>query len=306
MATESIPRRDAPPLKAVWGVVRDTVSDWITHNASSLGAALAFYTLFSIAPILVIAMAVAGSVFGPNVAETQVLDQMRGLLGDAGAKAVQSLLASAHQSGLKGIAAAIGVVTLLIGATSVFGELQKTLDYIWKSPEKSSVAWWRILRSRILSVGLILGVGFLLMVSLVVSAALSALGAWFQTFLVQWSVILPALDLVLSLGLATVLFAMIYKFVPREDIAWGDVWIGGLVTACLFTVGKQLIGLYLGRSSLSSAYGAAGSVMVLLLWIYYSAQIFLLGAEFTHVFTYALGSRSQRRARPVRRKHQAA
>jgi membrane protein len=306
MATESIPRRDAAPLKVVWGVVRDTISDWIAHNASSLGAALAFYTLFSIAPILVIAMAVAGSVFGPNDAETQVLDQMRGLLGDAGAKAVQSLLASAHQSGLKGIAAAIGIVTLLIGATSVFGELQNTLDYIWKSPKKSSVAWWRILRSRILSVGLILGVGFLLMVSLVVSAALSALGAWFQTFLVQWSVILPALDLVLSLGLTTVLFAMIYKFVPREAIAWGDVWIGGLVTACLFTVGKQLIGLYLGRSSLSSAYGAAGSIMVLLLWIYYSAQIFLLGAEFTHVFTYALGSRSQRRAGPVRRKRQAA
>jgi membrane protein len=306
MATESVPRRDAAPLKVVWGIARDTISDWITHNASSLGAALAFYTLFSIAPILVIAMAVAGSFFGPNDAETQVLDQMRGLLGDAGAKAVQSLLASAHQSGLKGIAAAIGIVSLLIGATSVFGELQNTLDYIWKSPKKSSVAWWRILRSRILSVGLILGVGFLLMVSLVVSAALSALGAWFQTFLVQWSVILPALDLVLSLGLTTVLFAMIYKFVPREAIAWGDVWIGGLVTACLFTVGKQLIGLYLGRSSLSSAYGAAGSIMVLLLWIYYSAQIFLLGAEFTHVFTYALGSRSHRRARPVRRKRQAA
>jgi membrane protein len=306
MATESIPRRDAIPLKVIWGVARDTVSDWITHNASSLGAALAFYTLFSIAPILVIAMAVAGSVFGPNVAETQVLDQMRGLLGEAGAKAVQGLLASAHESGLKGIAAAIGVVTLLIGATSVFGELQNTLDYIWKSPKKSSVAWWRILRSRILSVGLILGVGFLLLVSLIVSAALTAVGAWFQSYLVQWSVILPALDLVLSLGLTTVLFAMIYKYVPREDLAWGDVWIGGLVTACLFTVGKLLIGLYLGRSSLSSAYGAAGSVMVLLLWIYYSAQIFLLGAEFTHVFTYALGSRSQRRVRPVRRKHQAA
>jgi membrane protein len=304
--TESIPRRDAPPLKVVWGIARDTVSAWITHNASSLGAALAFYTLFSIAPILVIAMAVAGSVFGPNVAETQVLDEMRGLLGEAGAQAVQSLLASAHQSGLKGIAAAIGIVTLLIGATSVFGELQNTLDYIWKSPKKSSVAWWRILRARILSVGLILGVGFLLMVSLIVSAALAALGAWLQTFLVQWSVILPALDLVLSLGLTTVLFAMIYKYVPREELAWGDVWIGGLVTACLFTVGKLLIGLYLGRSSLSSAYGAAGSIMVLLLWIYYSAQIFLLGAEFTHVFTYALGSRSQRRGRPVRRKQKAA
>jgi membrane protein len=306
MATASIPRRDAPPLKVVWGVVSDTISDWITHNASSLGAALAFYTLFSIAPILVIAMAVAGSVFGPNAAETRVLGEMRELLGDAGANAVQGLLASAHQSGLKGIAAAIGIVTLLVGATSVFGELQNTLDYIWKSPKKSSVAWWRILRSRILSVGLILGVGFLLMVSLIVSAALAALGAWLGTFLVQWSVILPALDLVLSLGLTTVLFAMIYKYVPREDIAWGDVWIGGLVTACLFTVGKLLIGLYLGRSSLSSAYGAAGSIMVLLLWIYYSAQIFLLGAEFTHVFTYALGSRSQRRHRPVGGKHKAA
>jgi membrane protein len=238
-------------------------------------------------------MAVAGSIFGPHVAEAHVLDQMRALLGEAGAAAVQSLLSSAHQSGLKGVAAAIGVVTLLVGATSVFGELQNTLDYIWKSPQKDSVAWWRILRSRILSVGLILGVGFLLMVSLLISAALAALGAWLGTFMVRWNVILPAVDLLLSLGLATVLFAMIYKYVPREEIAWGDVWIGGLVTACLFSVGKLLIGLYLGRSSFSSAYGAAGSIMVLLLWIYYSAQIFLLGAEFTHVFTYALGSRSR-------------
>jgi membrane protein len=272
-------------------IARDTVSAWISHNASSLGAALSFYTLFSIAPILVIAMAVAGAVFGPHVAETRVLDEMRGLLGESGAAALQGLLASAHQSGLKGFAAAIGVITLLVGATSVFGELQNTLDYIWKSPKKDSVAWWRILRSRIFSVGLILGVGFLLLVSLLISAALAALGAWFGTFLAQWSVILPALDLVLSLGLVTVLFAMIYKYVPREHVAWGDVWIGGLVTACLFTVGKLLIGLYLGRSSLSSAYGAAGSVMVLLLWIYYSAQIFLLGAEFTHVFAYTVGSR---------------
>jgi membrane protein len=272
-------------------VARDTVAAWIKHNASSLGAALSFYTLFSIAPILVIAMSVAGYVFGENVAEKRVLDEMRGLLGDAGAKAVQSLLASAHQSGLKGVAAVIGVVTLLVGATSVFGELQNTLDYIWKSPEKHPVAWWRIVRSRVLSVGLILGVGFLLLVSLVISAALAAFGAWFGSYLAQWSVILPAIDLILSLALTTVLFAMIFKYVPREKLAWGDVWIGGMVTACLFTVGKLLIGLYLGRSSLSSAYGAAGSIMVLLLWIYYSAQIFLLGAEFTRVFTYALGSR---------------
>lgn len=283
----------------MWDVVRDTISEWIKHNASSLGAALAFYTLFSIAPILVIAMAVAGSIFGAHVAETHVLDQMRALLGTAGAAAVQSLLASAHKSGLRGVAAAVGVVTLLVGATSVFGELQNTLDYIWRTPDKDGVAWWRILRSRILSIGLILGVGFLLMVSLLASAALAAVGAWLGAFMVQWSVILPAVDLVLSLGLTTVLFALIYKYVPREHIAWGDVWIGGFVTACLFSVGKLLIGQYLGRSSLSSAYGAVGSIMVLLLWIYYSAQIFLLGAEFTHVFAYRLGSRS-RLARPLR------
>src|ERR1700722_490605 len=224
MVTESISHAPGV-LQVMWDICRDTVFAWIKHNASSLGAALAFYTLFSIAPILVIAMAAAGSLFGPHAAEAHVLDQMRDLRGEAGAAAVQSLLSSAHQSGLKGMAAAIGVVTLLVGATSVFGELQNTLDYIWKSPQKSSVAWWRILRSRMLSVGLILGVGFLLMVSLLISAALAPLGAWLGTFMLQWSVILPAIDLILSLVLTTVLFAMIYKYVPREKLAWGDVWI---------------------------------------------------------------------------------
>jgi membrane protein len=298
MSAEAANSRRTSRIHMLWWIARDTVSAWIDHNASSLGAALAFYTLFSIAPILVIAMAVAGYVFGPHVAEAHVLGEMRALLGDAGAAAVQSLLASAQQSAIRGIAAAVGIITLLLGATSVFGELQHTLDYIWKSPpRKDSVAWWRILRSRILSVGLILGVGFLLMVSLLASAALAALGAWLGSFMVHWVVLLPVFDLALSLGLSTVLFAMIYKFVPREEIAWGDVWTGGLVTACLFTLGKLLIGLYLGRSSLSSAYGAAGSIMVLLLWIYYSAQIFLLGAEFTRSYTYARGSRSKQRPR---------
>jgi len=294
MSSLPITLRRALPVSKLIHLVRDSVAAWLQHNASSLGAALAFYTLFSVAPVLVIAVAIAGYVFGPTVAETHVLQQMQALLGDAGAAAVQGLLTSAHQSERKGVAAALGVITLLVGATGVFGELQNTLDYIWKSPRKDSVAWWRMLRSRILSLGLILGVGFLLLVSLLASAALAALGAWLGTFMVQWNVILPAFDLILSLGLSTVLFAMIYKYVPREEIDWGDVWIGGIVTACLFTIGKLLIGLYLGRSSLSSAYGAAGSIMVLLLWIYYSAQIFLLGAEFTRVFTYAHGSRSAR------------
>jgi membrane protein len=273
-------------------IVQSTVSSWLDHNASSLGAALAYYTLFSIAPILVIAMAVAGAVFGSDVAETQVLNQMQGLLGDAGAAAVRGLLASAQRSHANGIAAAISVITLLVGATSVFGELQKTLDQIWGAPARDkTVAWWRVLRSRLLSVGLIMGVGFLLMVSLLASAALAGLGDWLRTYMMHWNVVLPALDLLLSMVLSTCLFAMIYKYVPRESIAWGDVWVGGFVTAVLFSVGKSLIGLYLGRSSLSTAYGAAGSVMVLLLWIYYSAQIFLFGAEFTHVFAYARGSR---------------
>jgi membrane protein len=267
----------------------------LDHKASSLGAALAYYTLFSIAPILVIAVAVAGYVFGSQTAENEVLSQMQGLLGDAGAAALRNLLTSAQQSEARGLAAVVSVVTLLIGATSVFGELQNTLDQIWGTPARDqTVAWWRLLRSRLLSVGLILGVGFLLLVSLLASAALAGLGTWLSSYMMHWNVVLPALDLFLSVALATLLFAMIYKYVPRESIAWSDVWVGGFVTAVLFTVGKILIGLYLGRSSISSAYGAAGSVMVLLLWIYYSAQIFLLGAEFTHVYAYTHGSRRDR------------
>ena len=293
------------PIGKVLGVARNSLLAWVDHNASSLGAALAYYTLFSVAPVLVIAVAVAGYVFGAQNAETHLLAQMQGLLGDAGANAVKTLLQSAHQSPVRGLAAAVSIVTLLIGATSVFGELQNTLDLIWRSPQRDpAVAWWRLVRSRLLSFGLILGVGFLLMVSLIASAALAAVGDWLRTFITEWSVVLPALDLLLSLGMTTLLFALIYKFVPRERIAWGDVWIGGFVTAALFTVGKFLIGLYLGRSSLSSAYGAAGSVMVLLLWIYYSAQIFLLGAEFTHEFAYLHGSR--RNQPPLRERPRAA
>jgi len=293
MATESLLLPHATRPQQIWVLTRDSVNAWLDHNASSLGASLAYYTLFSIAPILVIAVAVAGYVFGSHVAETQVLGQMQALIGDAGAEALRGLLASAQKSQARGLAAVVSVITLLIGATSVFGELQKTLDQIWGAPVRDeTVAWWRVLRSRLLSVGLILGVGFLLMVSLLVSAALAALGMWLNTFVVTLHVILPALDLTLSIALTTLLFAMIYKYVPRESIAWSDVWVGGFVTAVLFTIGKALIGLYLGRSSVSSAYGAAGSVMVLLLWIYYSAQIFLLGAEFTHVFAYTHGSRS--------------
>jgi len=255
-----------------------------------MGAALAFYTLFSVAPILIIALAVAGYIFGPHTAESDLLSQLRALTGNAGADALRSLLSSARYSDQRGMAAAVGLVTVLIGATSVFGELQHALDVVWNSARRREGGWWELLRRRLLSFGMVLGVGFLLLVSLIASALLAAFGGWLQSRLVELSVVLPLLDVTLSFAMTVLLFAMIYKYVPRERIAWRDVWVGAAVTAALFAIGKSLIGIYLGRSSFSSAYGAAGSLIVLLLWIYYSAQIFLLGAEFTRAFAYAHGS----------------
>jgi membrane protein len=276
----------------LWSIARQTVAAWIDHRDSSTGAALAFYTLFAIAPILIIAMAIAGLLMGADVAQAHILDQMQALLGDTGAAAVRTLLTSATFEHRSGFAAVAGLITLLVGATSVFNELEETLNRIWKTPSRDKPdGWWRFLRTRVLSFGLILGVGFLLLVSLIASAALAAFGSWLGSFLPGGGVILSILDLVLGFGMATVLFAMIFKYVPRETITWGDVWIGAVVTACLFTAGKACIGIYLGRNAVTSAYGAAGSFVVLLLWVYYSAQIFLFGAEFTRIFAYAYGSR---------------
>jgi membrane protein len=272
------------------------VSAWFDHNASSLGAALAYYTLFSVAPILIIAVAIAGYVFGPDTAQAQVFAQLQALIGDAGAKAIGDLVSNAHYSDKKGLAAAVGVVTLVVGATSVFGELQNALDRVWQTPpEQKPVGWWRFARGRVLSIGMVLGVGFLLLVSLVASAGLAAFGGWLGVFLPQLQIVLPVLDLILSFAMTVLLFGLIYKYVPRETIPWSDVWIGAAVTALMFTVGKSLIGIYIGKSSFNSAYGAAGSLIVLLVWIFYSAQIFLLGAEFTRVFAYEHGSRSRSR-----------
>ncbi len=284
-----------PGPRGILSICIQSINAWVDHNASSLGAALAYYTVFSVAPILIIAVAIAGYVFGAESAQTQVLAQLQALIGDAGAAAVRDLVQNAHYSDKKGLAAALGVVTLIVGASSVFGELQNALERIWQTPKPvKEPGWWRFFRGRVLSIGMVLGVGFLLLVSLVGSAALAALGGWLGHFLPQLEILLPMLDLLLSFAMGVVLFAMIYKYVPRDSISWGDVWIGATVTALLFTIGKTLIGFYLGKSSFNSAYGAAGSLIVLLLWIYYSAQIFLLGAEFTRVFAYEYGSRSTR------------
>ncbi len=278
-------------VRDIGSIATKSVSAWLTHNASSMGAALAFYTLFSVAPILIIALSIAGYLFGPHTAEAELLGELHALTGSAGADAVHNLLVTAHYSDQKGLAAAVGVITLLVGATSVFGELQHALDQIWGTPSRKRTAWWEFLRTRLLSFGMVLGVGFLLLVSLIVSAALAAFDGWLEMRVAALHIVLPLLDLGVSFVMAVLLFAMIYKYVPRESIAWRDVWIGAAVTALLFSIGKSLIGLYLGRSTFNSAYGAAGSLIVLLLWIYYSAQIFLLGAEFTRVFAYERGSR---------------
>jgi membrane protein len=271
-----------------------SASAWVDDSASSLGAALAFYTLFSVAPILIIALSVAGYFFGAHTAETELLVQLRDLIGDAGAEAVRGVLASAQYSDKKGMAAVVGVVTLIVGATSVFGELQHALDVIWSSAVKPESGWLGLLRRRLLSFGMVLGVGFLLLVSLIISAVLAAVGSWLEARLPGLAVALPIVDVLLSFAMTVLLFAMIYKYIPRETIAWRDVWVGAAVTAFLFAVGKSLIGLYLGRSSFSGAYGAAGSLVVLLMWVYYSAQIFLLGAEFTREFAYSRGSHAAR------------
>jgi membrane protein len=277
-------------------VIRHSLVSWFEDDAPSMGAAIAFYTLFAIAPILLIFIWVAGEFIQPDIVQRDILGQLRILLGDAGADAVRDLLGSAKYSGRSAFSTAAGILALFVGATSVFAELQNALHRIWRTPPRSVVeGLWHVLRARLLSFGLVLGIGFLLLVSLVASAALEGLGSWFGTFIAQWHDLVFTLDLLLGFTLATVLFAMIFKYVPREEITWGDVWVGALVTALLFSAGKWLIVVYLGKVAFTSAYGVAGSFLVLLLWVYYSAQIFLLGAEFTRNFAYEHGSRAPAR-----------
>jgi membrane protein len=288
----ALDRRHVHPKFQLTTLAARSIRAWLSHDAASLGAALSFYTLFSIAPVLLVATWIGGAVLDKQSVRQYVLAQIQGLMGEAGAAAVSALLAGSSHIGGGTMATIVGITSLLIGATSVFGELQRDLDLIWETPRTAATSSvWEVVRTRILSFGLILGIGFLLLVSLVVSAALAALSGWMESLIAEWKVLLFVVDLALGLGIATVLFAMIYKFLPHQTIAWGDVWIGALVTAALFTVGKALITLYLSKSTFMSGYGAIGSLLVLLLWIYYSAQIFLLGAEFTRVFAYARGSR---------------
>jgi membrane protein len=278
--------------RQIWSLTKQSVSSWSGDYAPSMGAALSYYTLFSIAPLLIIVIAVAGLFFGADAVRGVIFEQLQALLGDEGAKAIQEMLSSANRPTTGGIASIASVLGLLVGATTVFNELQSDLDRIWRAPAREKQSGiWKLLRTRLLSFGMVLGMAFLLTVSLVTSAALATFGKWWGAWFGAWEALAYVLDLVVNFGLLTLVFALIYKMIPRVHVSWHDVWTGAAVTALLFTVGKFLIGLYLGKSSVTSNFGAAGSFVILMLWVYYSAQIFLLGAEFTWNYANAYGSR---------------
>jgi membrane protein len=276
-----------------WKLVKQTVTAWSDDRASSMGAALSYYTLFSIAPLLLIVISVAGFFFGDAAARGELMGQLQGLLGTDGARAVEALLKSVNKPTEGLIATVAGIAALLLGATGVFAELQNDLDRIWRAPvDTRGSGVMNLLWTRLLSFGLVLGFAFLLIVSLVASAVVSALGKWWGPMFGGWEVIAQLINFAVGFALMTGMFAMIYKLMPRVRIAWRDVWIGAAVTSLLFAIGKLLIGLYLGKSGVTSAFGAAGSLVLVMVWVYYSAQIFLLGAEFTWVYAHCYGSRT--------------
>jgi membrane protein len=277
-------------FKRIWEFIVAVFDKWITDKAPKLGASLAFYTMFSLAPLLVIVISIAGFIFGPDAARGELVGQIEGLIGKEGAQVVQTALKNTDDTESGIVAIVIGFFTLVIGSTVVFAELQESLNMIWRvkpKPERNMIKG--LIKDRIQSFALVLTTGFLLLVSLIISALLSALSNFIERYVEIPVTVLDIINLVISLGVVYLLFAMIYRILPDVHIRWKDVWVGAFVTALLFVLGKYLIGLYLGTSTLGSTYGAAGSLVILLLWIYYSAQILFLGAEFTFIYATKLG-----------------
>lgn len=271
-------------------LVTQTFKEWQEDNASRLAAALAYYTIFSIPPLLIIAIAIAAQIFDQTAVQQQITNQMQSLIGDSGAQVIEAILQNSSQAGKSIWATIISVVTLLLGASGVFGELHSTLNAIWEVQARPGRGLLGTIKDRFFSFTMVLGVGFLLLVSLVVSAGLAAVNEFVTGALPGLVILAQGINFLVSFGIITVLFALVFKVVPDVKIAWRDVWVGALVTAFLFTVGKLAIGFYLGNSAPGSTYGAAGSLIVLLLWVYYSAQILFLGAEFTQVYANKFGS----------------
>jgi membrane protein len=274
-------------------LARSAIAAWIDDFAPSMGAALAYYTLFSLAPLLLLVISIAGLVFGVDAARGQIQAQLSGLLGADGASAIEGLIKSASHPARSITASIVGTATLIVGATSIFAELQSDLDRIWRVPERHRpTGFIGLIRTRLLSFGLIVSIGFLLLVSLVVSAGLTALGKVWGPMFAGWATTLQVVNQIVSFAFITVLFALMYRILPSVFVGWQDVWLGSAVTALLFTAGKYGIGWYLGTAGVASAFGAAGSVVALLVWVFYSAQIFLLGAEFTWIYAHCRGSRA--------------
>ncbi len=276
-------------------LIDKSVNAWVDDYAPSMGAAIAYYTLFSIAPLLILMIALAGVVFGQDAAQGEIVTQLQGRIGPEAAAVVQDLIKSVSKPAQGAIATVLGVFTLFLGASSVFGELQSALNRIWRVPDPANRSGlFKMLRGRLLSFGMVLGLGFLLLLTLAFSAFLSSVGEWSNRWFSGWQTILQLTNFVVSFAINACIFAMIYKFMPRARIAWRDVGIGATFTALLLETSKLLIGLYLGRSTVGSSFGAAGSLVIFLVWVYLSAQIFLLGAEFTWVYSHQRGSRSER------------
>jgi membrane protein len=285
-------------LTEMWEMLKGTVLSFINDEALSRGAAIAFYAITSIAPILLIVVAIAGLVFGHEAAQNSISSELGGLMGQQTAEVLQSAVASAENKSSGMVATIIGIATLIATASGVFGEMQAALNAMWKAkPSDTPIS--QLIRARIASLGLVAALGFFLILSLAVSAGLTALSNYLDTVFPSGKLILPALNFVVSLALLAILFAAIYKVLPDRQLQWRDVMTGAVVTSLLFTIGKSLIGWYIGSSAIASSYGAAAGLIVLLLWVYYSAQTFLLGAEFTKVYA---GRHGSKRGRPLSQK----
>jgi len=271
--------------RIVWSLLRETFVEWYDDRAPRLGAALAYYTVFALAPGLILIIALAGLLLGKEAAQGQIISQVEDLAGEAGAQAVRAAIESARNAGGSLLATGLGAMTLLFGLWGVFGELQDALNTIWGVKTRPGRGVLGVIKQRFWSFTMVVGIGFLLLVSLAASAWLAAIGKFFSTLLPLPVAVMEGTNALLSFVVITFMFAMIYKLLPDEKIAWRNVWTGAAVTAVLFTIGKTLIGLYLGRSTVASVYGAAGSLIVILLWVYYSAQVVFFGAEFTKVYS---------------------
>jgi membrane protein len=277
-------------VKAILGLFQETFEEWSKDKASRLSAALAYYTIFSIAPLLIIVIAIAGAVFGEDAASGQIFAQIQGLVGEAGAKVIQEAIKNASQPKQGAIASIISIVVLIFGATGLFTELQDALNTIWEVQQKPGRAVKNMVRNRFLSFAMVLGIGFLLLVSLVVSGVLAALVGYFNNLIPGIAFIWQIVNFLVGFAISTVLFGLIFKVLPDVKITWSDVWIGAAITSILFSFGRFLLGQYLGNGSFGSTYGAAGSVVVVIAWVYYAAQILFFGAEFTQVYARRYGS----------------